>query len=401
MEQLRNSRSGHLGTVTRTLNSIAAIIAKNPKNINYEEVGKLEFALERCEGQEAKIWELDEQIIAKMMENNIETEKIEQENENIDDSRFKNGSSIKTIKRLLARYESHNQSSSDSEDRNQVSSRNGLKLPKLNLPIFSGKYSNWTSFIDLFDGTVDKNSSITDVQKLQYLKSSLKGDPAKLLANLPITNGNYSIAKQMLKDTYGNRRMISHVHIEAIVEFPPVKKECPEQLRKLLTNFMEKIMALQALGHDTDSSDNFWIYTIAKKFDSETRKQWELYSPGDEFQTVTDLKTFLEERIRAFEASKRTTKLSDRTIDDDQIHNANVYHSSNSSSCPCCEQDHPIYQCSKFKQFSVAERRNLVRVKKLCFNCLRSGHNSRNCKSNKRCLSCKKSHHSLLHDANQ
>ena len=139
MEQLRNSRSGHLGTVTRTLNSIAAILAKNPKNINYEEVGKLEFALERCEEQEAKIWELDEQIIAKMMENNIETEQIEQENEKIDDSRFKNGSSIKTIKRLLARYESHNQSSSDSEDRNQVSSRNGLKLPKLNLPIFSKK----------------------------------------------------------------------------------------------------------------------------------------------------------------------------------------------------------------------------------------------------------------------
>ena len=105
MEQLRNSRSGHLGTVTRTLNSIAAILAKNPKNINYE-VGKLEFALERCEEQEAKIQELDEQIIAKMMENNIETEQIEQENEKIDDSRFKNGSSIKTIKRLLARYES-------------------------------------------------------------------------------------------------------------------------------------------------------------------------------------------------------------------------------------------------------------------------------------------------------
>ena len=55
-----------------------------------------------------------------------------------------------------------------------------------------------------------------------------------------------------------------------------------------------------------------------------------------------------------------TTKLSDRAIDDDQRHNANVYHSGNSSGCPCCEQDHPIYQCSKFKQISVAERRNFV-----------------------------------------
>ena len=44
--------------------------------------------------------------------------------------------------------------------------------------------------------------------------------------------------------------MVSHVHIEAIVEFSPVKKEYPEQLRKLLTSWKTK--ALQALGHDTD-----------------------------------------------------------------------------------------------------------------------------------------------------
>ena len=86
--------------------------------------------------------------------------------------------------------------------------------------------------------------------------------------------------------------MISHAHIEAIVEFSPVK-ECPEQLRKLRTNFMENIMVLQAigLGHDTDSSYYFWIYTIAKNFDPETRKQWELYSPEDEFHSTISFLT--------------------------------------------------------------------------------------------------------------
>ena len=52
MELLRNSRSGHLGSVTRTLNSIAAILAINPKNISYKEVRKLEFGSERCDEQE-------------------------------------------------------------------------------------------------------------------------------------------------------------------------------------------------------------------------------------------------------------------------------------------------------------------------------------------------------------
>ena len=101
----------------------------------------------------------------------------------------------------------------------------------------------------------------------------------------------------------------------------------------------------------------------------------------------------------------RTTKLPDKAIDDDHKHNANVYHSgASSTSCPCCEQNHPIYKCSKIKQFSVAERRRLFRVKNLCFICLRSGRNLRSCRLNKRCFSChnkRKSHHSMLLEANQ
>ena len=51
--------------------------------------------------------------------------------------------------------------------------------------------------------------------------------------------------------------MISRVLIGVVVEFSPVKKDCFEQLRKLLLKFMENIIAMQTLGHDTVSSDYF------------------------------------------------------------------------------------------------------------------------------------------------
>ena len=83
MELLRNSQSGHSGTVTRTLNTIEAILTKNLKNIGYEEVGKPQFALQRCDEHEAKIRDLDGQILAKRVRNNIETEQIEQEDKKL------------------------------------------------------------------------------------------------------------------------------------------------------------------------------------------------------------------------------------------------------------------------------------------------------------------------------
>ena len=70
MELLRISQSGHLGTVMKTLKSLAAILSKNPKNTILEEIGKLELALERCEEQDVKIHELDELIFTKMVVNN-------------------------------------------------------------------------------------------------------------------------------------------------------------------------------------------------------------------------------------------------------------------------------------------------------------------------------------------
>ena len=90
------------------------------------------------------------------------------------------------------------------------------KLPKLNLPTFKGDYENWLSFYDLFKSSVHDNRSLTDSQRLQYLKASLQGDAAKLLTSLAITDANYSIALQTLEERYANPRMIARTHLTSI-----------------------------------------------------------------------------------------------------------------------------------------------------------------------------------------
>lgn len=51
-----------------------------------------------------------------------------------------------------------------------------VRLPKLDLPAFSGRYDEWLPFYDTFHAIIHVNSHITNVQKLHYLRASLKGD---------------------------------------------------------------------------------------------------------------------------------------------------------------------------------------------------------------------------------
>ena len=72
---------------------------------------------------------------------------------------------------------------------------------------------------------------------------------------------------------------------------------------------------------------------------------------------------------------------------------------SKSPACPCCNQAHPLYRCSEFKRKSVPERYEVVKRFKMCFNCLKQGHQVNECSNKTHCqvANCKRHHHTLLH----
>ena len=48
--------------------------------------------------------------------------------------------------------------------------------------------------------------------------------------------------------------------------------------------------------------------------------------------------------------------------------------------CPFKDGQHPFWTCEKFKSMKVNERREHVQKFRLCLNCLRPGHMSKDCK---------------------
>ena len=66
--------------------------------------------------------------------------------------------------------------------------------------------------------------------------------------------------------------------------------------------------------------------------------------------------------------------------------------------CPLCKTEvHPLFSCMKFKSLPHDSMIATVKGNKLCINCLRPGHLSKQCKSLHKCKECQKPHHSLLH----
>ena len=65
--------------------------------------------------------------------------------------------------------------------------------------------------------------------------------------------------------------------------------------------------------------------------------------------------------------------------------------------CPFCEKNHALGSCQEFKKKKVEDRVEFIKIKGLCFGCLKPGHLSISCQSRLTCEECGKLHPTLLH----
>ena len=120
---------------------------------------------------------------------------------------------------------------------------------------------------------------------------------------------------EILQNRYDNRRLILRAHIHGIVSYRPVSHENTWELRKLVDTMEEHRLSLRNMGQQVEHQDPFFVYLIAEKLPTETRKFWELSSKGKELQTYQELKTFLEERVQALESAAPSNSSSNTKND--------------------------------------------------------------------------------------
>jgi len=95
-----------------------------------------------------------------------------------------------------------------------------LQLPRITLPKFSGNFAEWENFRGIFESLVDSKTSLSNTQKLHYLKASVTGEAALLINHIQIADTNYDAAWKLLNEEYDNQRAIIHAQIHNFADLP-------------------------------------------------------------------------------------------------------------------------------------------------------------------------------------
>ncbi|XP_017891297.1 uncharacterized protein LOC108631691, partial [Ceratina calcarata] len=279
-----------------------------------------------------------------------------------------------------------------------------IQLPRIVLPKFSGDYTDWENFKDIFESLVVNNDNLSNVQRLHYLKASLIDDAKLVLKNVSVTEANYNSAWELLKNRYDNPRIIINAHLQSFVDLPCLNSSSVKELRSLRDKTNDALTALKNLKRPVEHWDDLIVFILVQKLDKTSRKEWE-FKLGDQNDNPTfkDLDSFLSARIRALEAVSSNETGSNAQMKTKQTKPKLVNsHQSNTETHKCilCNENHFLYQCKSFKDKSIEQRYEFLKMHKRCFNCLNGGHFPSSCYSKHVCKVCKGKHHTLLHKEN-
>ncbi|KOC58608.1 hypothetical protein WH47_05565 [Habropoda laboriosa] len=117
-----------------------------------------------------------------------------------------------------------------------ASTENRVKLPTIELPTFDGTYNNWVKFRDTFESLIHNNPNLSNIEKFHYLNSSVKGNAARTIQALGISELNYTLAWNQIKDRYEDLKTLKYHHVRSIYERPSISKESLTGLRHFIDN---------------------------------------------------------------------------------------------------------------------------------------------------------------------
>ena len=281
------------------------------------------------------------------------------------------------------------------------------KLPKLNLPTFSGSTLDRLSFWIRLNRQIHRNPSLSEVQKFNYLKSLLHDDASQTIAGFSMTNTNYEKAISLLQERYGQTHKVIQTYMQALLDIPQ-----PLNTVDSLRNYYDKmetfVRGLESLGQTDDTYGSLLVLIILNKLPGEIRKNLAREHKSTNW-ILSDLRIAIRNELDIMEAGNSFERLETpiataafftRT----NARETNTAHKEteeivqrpdrNTKTCAFCKQnDHISSNCKIFK--TAADRLSIVKRDRLCFNCL-GRHRVADCKSTNNCWICDNRHHTSI-----
>jgi hypothetical protein len=283
------------------------------------------------------------------------------------------------------------------------------KLPKLELPKFSGKVTEWSSFWDLYNTAIHSNASMSKVNKFNYLFSLLEGNAARSIKGLTLTSANYDAAIEILHERFGKSQQIIAAHMDQILQISACLDGRTTQLRSVYDKISVHVRGLASLGVAADQYGSLLIPVIMSKLPSEIRLQVARKATSDVWK-IDELLDTIKFEVEAREMSEMTRSNASEKPPNKPRPPGNTHPTVGSFiandrdgasfkvKCAYCHEFHYSASCEKVTDRDA--RMKLLRDSKRCFVCLRIGHNANKCDSTKKCRHCSGRHHQSICPSN-
>jgi len=108
-----------------------------------------------------------------------------------------------------------------------------LRFPNLEIARFHGSYSKWPDFLATFTTVIENDDVLSDIEKLQYLRSSLCGVALETIRSLEPSKANYKKAMNLLVNRFDNKVLHFQAHVQAIFGLKSVEKGSSKGLGEL------------------------------------------------------------------------------------------------------------------------------------------------------------------------
>ncbi|XP_033242980.1 uncharacterized protein LOC117186376 [Drosophila miranda] len=270
------------------------------------------------------------------------------------------------------------------------------RLPKLKLPEFAGKFTEWTSWYNTFATLIESDSELDELSKFIHLRASLGAGPLSAIEGLELTGPNYRKALRLLKDRYENKAIILQSHVQELFNLRRLKRPDSEGLRVLVDNVNAQLVALKSLSDDKEILDAVIFHLIRTKLDEDTMDRWEVEWDCQKLPSWSLLSQFLINR--GVNMANREVRRGNgaRPSGKGEMKNATLAATIGSNGCYVCPGTHGLKGCQRFNELSPVQRYHEAKKHSLCLICFSKRHTTRNC-NGPRCRICSKPHHELLH----
>ncbi|XP_008185462.1 uncharacterized protein LOC103310096 [Acyrthosiphon pisum] len=180
------------------------------------------------------------------------------------------------------------------------------RLPEIPLPTFSGDFREWPGFRDKFSTRVDVHTTISNVDKMYYLISCLKGPAAEAVQGIPVAADNYQLLWSTLSDRFNCPRLVATSLVDQLLHASTMTQESLTELSAFIGTFHENQSLLTAL--QIPDMGSFILFSMAFRcLPVQTRKLFEAQSTAD-YPTLTQLLEFVRSRVAILEVVGDTKK---------------------------------------------------------------------------------------------